>query len=287
MTSSLSTALPYGLRDVKLTPYVDALGTVLGTTSVDLPYSQTFSFSEAEEFSELRGDDKLITTHGRGSQVAWSLASGGISLPAWKTMSGGTLAEEGVAPNRSIRLRKRSSDVRPWFRVDGQAISDSGGDLRAVVYRCRVTGDLNGEFGDGEFFVTNASGDGLPLLDDSNDLLYDFIQNEQKTTISTTPVPNPVGSPNNVAVGTVAATSVELSWDAVAGADEYLVEQSVSPYSTWTAVSSANGGEPTTETTTVTGLTASTSYKFRVKTIDGAETSAASAETGVVTTLAA
>lgn len=284
MTSSLSTALPYGLRDVKLTPYVDALGTRLGTTSVDLPYSQTFSFSEAEEFQELRGDDKLVTTHGRGAQVSWSLASGGISLPAWKTMSGGTLAEEGVAPNRSIRLRKRSSDVRPWFRVDGQAISDSGGDLRAVVYRCRATGDISGEFGDGEFFVTNASGDGLPLLDDSNDLLYDFIQNEQKTMISTTPTPNPLSAPQNVTVGALTTTSVELSWDAVADADSYEVQQSTTPFTEWTDVPEANGGTPDTSSTTVTGLTANTGYKFRVITVEGDQVSNPSVETGVVTT---
>lgn len=284
MTSSLSTALPYGLRDVKLTPYVDALGTQLGGTSIDLPYSQTFSFSEAEEFQELRGDDKLITTHGRGAQVAWSLASGGISLPAWKAMSGGTLSEEGVSPNRAIRLRKKSSDVRPWFRVDGQAISDSGGDLRATVFRCRVTGDLNGEFGDGEFFVTNASGDGLPLLDDTNDLLYDFVQNEQKTVIGLTPTPNPVPAPTGLTVGAITATSAALSWDPVLQADEYRVEKSVSPYSSWSAITEANGGEPEDENTVITGLTASSSNKFRVRSLDGALLSDPSAESGVVTT---
>lgn len=287
MTSSLSTALPYGLRDVKLTPYLDALGTHLGNQSLDLPFAQTFSFSEAEEFQELRGDDKLVTTHGRGAQVAWSLASGGISLPAWKAMSGGTLSEEGVAPNRSIRLRKRSSDVRPYFRVDGQAISDSGGDLRATVFRCRVTGDLNGDFGDGEFFVTNAGGDGLPLLDDSNDLLYDFVQNEQKTTISLTPTPNPVPAPLGLTTGAVTATSIALSWDPVVQADSYKVERSVSPFSAWTPVTSAQGGEPDIEETVVTGLTAATAYKFRVISIDGNQSSAPSLDSGVVTTATA
>lgn len=286
MSSPLTTSLPYGLRDVKLTTYVDALGTVLGSTSVDLPYAQTFSFSEAEEFQELRGDDKVVTTHGKGAQVSWSLASGGISFPAWKTMSGGILAEEGLTPNRSVRLRKKGTDVRPWFRVDGQSISDSGGDMRAVVYRCRATGDLSGEFGDGEFFVTNASGDGMPLLDETNDLLYDFIQNEQKTVISLTPTPNPLGSPSEVQAGVVAATTVELLWNEVAGADKYMVEQSVSPYSTWTPVTSAAGGEPTIAETEITGLTASTAHKFRVKAVRGTTIGDPSAPTGVITTLA-
>lgn len=284
MSSPLTTALPYGLRDVKLTPYLDALGTVLGGSSTDLPYAQTFSFSEAEEFQELRGDDKVVTTHGKGAQVSWSLASGGINLPAWKTLSGGTLIEEGLTPNRSIRLRKKGTDVRPWFRVDGQSISDSGGDLRAVVYRCRATGDLSGEFGDGEFFVTNCSGDGMPLLDETNDLLYDFIQNESKTSITLTPAPNPLGSPSEVQVGALTATTAELTWNPVAGADKYMVERSVTPFSAWTAVTSAAGGEPTTPDTDVTGLTAATAYKFRVKAVRGAVVGDASAPTGVITT---
>ena len=67
MTAPVADGLPYGVRDLKLTQYLDALGMVLGPTSVDLPYIQTLNFTEAEEFSELRGDDKLITTRGRGS----------------------------------------------------------------------------------------------------------------------------------------------------------------------------------------------------------------------------
>lgn len=279
-------ALPYGIRDCKLTPYIDAAGTTLGTVSVDLPNMQTFSFSETEEFQELRGDDRIVTTRGRGAQVEWSLEAGGISLPAWAIFTGGEIIEEGVTPNRKTTLRKRGSDSRPFFRVEGQAISDSGGDVRTTVYRCRCNDAIEGEFADGEFFVTNVSGLGLPLLDDANDLLYDFVQNEQKTVISLTPDPNPLPTPQNVEVGVVAATTVALAWDEVADADSYMVEQAVSPYTAWTAVASGAGGEPTTNSTTVTGLTASTAYKFRVKAVIGSETSGPSVETGVVTTTA-
>lgn len=283
MSSPLQTALPYGLRDVKLTPYQDALGQLLGTTSLDLPYSQTFSFSEADEFQELRGDDKLITTHGRGARVSWSLASGGISLPAWRCMSGGTLSEEGVAPNRRSRLRKKSSDQRPYFKVDGQSISDAGGDIRAVVFRCRATGDISGDFGDGEFFVTNASGDGLPLLDDSNDLLYDFIQNEQRTTISLTPEANPLATPNPPNVGALTATTAALSVDPVPGATAYTFEKAASPYTTFSSLT----GTVTGTNIAGTGLTAATPYKFRAKAVFPTGTSEGGAPTGVVTTPAA
>lgn len=282
MTSPQPTALPYGIRDCKLTPYLDAAGTVLGTTSVDLPNMQTFSFSETEEFQELRGDDRTVTTRGRGAQVEWSLEAGGISLPAWAIFTGGEIIESGTAPNRQTILRKKGSDSRPFFRVEGQAISDSGGDVHTTVYRCRCNDSIEGEFADGEFFVTSISGLGLPLLDDSNDLLYDFTQNEQKTSISLTPPPNPLPTPQNVTPGTVTANSVALTWDPVTDATDYEVEQAVSPYTTWTA----SAGTVTGESVTVTGLTASTGYKFRVKAVTPAGTSGPSTETGVVTTTA-
>ena len=286
MTAPMQTALPYGIRDIKLTPYVDALGTVLGSTSVDLPYAQTMSFSEAENFEELRGDDKLITTHGQGAQVDLSLEAGGISLAAWKILTGGSLIESGLAPNRKVMLRKRSSDVRPFWKAEGQSISDSGGDLHVVIYRCRLNGDLNGDFADGQFFVTNASGLGLPLVDDTNDLLYDIIQNEQRSAISLTATANPLPTPQNLVVGEITSTSVALEWDDTTGATGYKVQQSVSPFSTWTNVSSGSGGEPTASSTVVSGLTASTAYKFRVSAVLPTGNSDPSLDSGSVSTLA-
>ena len=139
------TPLPYGLRDVKITPYATA--TTLGT-GVDLPNARTFSFTEAEDFEELRGDDKVVTVVGKGPGVEWELEAGGISFEAVKTMYGGTITETGTTPNQKKTWAKKATDVRPFFKVEGQAISDSGGDVHCVLDRCRATGDLEGEFGD-------------------------------------------------------------------------------------------------------------------------------------------
>ena len=46
---ALGTAYPFGLRDVKLTPFTDETTEALGT-AVDLPASRTLSFTEAEDF---------------------------------------------------------------------------------------------------------------------------------------------------------------------------------------------------------------------------------------------
>lgn len=265
MSTPLATALPYGIRDCKLTPYADAGGTILGPSSVDLPYMQTFSFSETEEFQELRGDDKLITTRGQGAQVEWELESGGISLKAWAVFSGGTVTESGTTPNRKVVMRKLATANRPYFRVQGQAISDSGGDLHTIVYRCRCNDTIEGEFADGEFFATSVSGLGLPLLDEGFDLLYDFIQNETATAIPTSPLANPPAIPVGLSVGTITATGATADWADVVGATAYVVQKAVSPFSSWTSA----GANPAVSTLAITGLTATTIHQIRVAAIVG------------------
>lgn len=173
-------ALPFGLRDIKITPYTDATATVLAGASIDLPYARTLSFTEAEDFEELRGDDSLVAVHGAGPQLQWELEGGGISLEAVRAMYGGTITTSGTTPNQIKKLRKLRTDLRPYFKLEGQIISDSGGDVHAVLWRCKATDDLSGEFGDGQFFMTGASGSGLGCLIAGADLgvLWDYVQNE-------------------------------------------------------------------------------------------------------------
>jgi len=259
---TMPTSLPYGLRDVKLTPYTDDGGTVLGTVSYDLPNAQTFTFNETEEFQELRGDDRLVTTHGSGAQVDWSLEAGGISLAAWSIMSGGSVTVSGISPNRVETLRKKGTDNRPFFRVEGQVISDSGGDIVARVYRCRCNDTIGGDFADGQFFTTSVSGKGLPLLDDTNDLLYDIVRNETRSNLNATPTANPLPSPSNLVASSITTTGCTLTWGAVTGATSYRVQRSTDAGVTWTDVS----GDVTAPAVTksITGLTALTTYRFRV-----------------------
>lgn len=264
MTSPVADALPYGCRDVKLTQYADAAGMVLGNVSVDLPYAQTFNFTEAEEFAELRGDDKLITTRGRGASVNWDLESGGLAVKPWCVFSGGSVIESGLTPNRIIEVQKKGSNDRPWFRVDGRIISDSGGDILVRIYRCRATGDLGSNFADGEFATTSVSGVGAPLLDDSMDLLYSIFRRETGSVISLTPDPNPVPSPLNLTIGTVSGSSpnvsIALTWTPVAGASGYKIQKSTDAGATWVAASPSTSS---TANVTTTGHSTGT-IQFRV-----------------------
>lgn len=263
------TALPYGMRDVKLTRYTDASGSVLDTVSVDLPNMQTFSFSETEEYTELRGDDRVVAIRGKGALVEWSIEAGGMDFRAWEILTGGTVVLTGITPNRVWTLQKRATDARPYFRAEGRAISESGGDMHCVVYRCRANDKVEGGFADGEFFITSASGQGLPMLDEAFDLLYEMKQYETATALLTTPTLNPVkqGAPSTLAIGTPGTTTMPLTWVAatnvVPSASEYFVQRRTA-FTDWI---NATVSSPTTTGATVTGLTTATQYQFRVRAV--------------------
>jgi len=176
--------LPFGLRDVKITPYTDATATVLAGSSIDLPNSRTLSFAEVEEFEDLRGDDSLVASHGSGPNVEWELEGGGVSFEVGAAMYGGTVSTTGSTPNQIKTWRKLVTDVRPYFKAEGQAISDSGGDFHIVIYRCKATDNLSGELGDGQFFLYGASGKGFKsLVPATLDRVWDFVQNETAVAI--------------------------------------------------------------------------------------------------------
>lgn len=175
-------AQPFGLRDVRLIP-LGADGSTPGTP-VDLPASRVFSFAESEDFEDFRGDDKLIAQHGSGPTIEWSLEAGGISLEAYVVFAGGSVIISGVTPNVKKTYKKNANQQRPYFKVEGQAISDSGGDFHGLVYKAKATDNIEGELSDGSFWATSVGGVGFPSTEAANiDALYDFIHNETVTPI--------------------------------------------------------------------------------------------------------
>jgi hypothetical protein len=180
-------ALPYGLRDVKI-GLLDVT-TKLPTVLVDLPNGQTFSFTDSEDFEELRGDDKVVAKRGKGAIVEWELEAGGIMLEAYVIMAGGTVTISGVTPNTKKTYRKRVTDSRPDFWVEGKSESESGGDFHAVVPRCKADDTLEGSMEDGAFWISSASGTGMgslaPATDTEHvDLLYKLVHNEVSSAIA-------------------------------------------------------------------------------------------------------
>lgn len=177
----LGNTLPFGLRDVKVYP-VDAAGVRIAASGVDLPASKTFSFKEVVESEQLDGDDVVQAAHDYDPLVEWELEHGGISMEAYAVIAGGTVTSTGTTPAQIKTYSKNKSQSRPYFEVEGQAISDSGGDVHCIVYRCKADGDLEGGFEGGSFTMTKCSGKGYGQPGDTGKL-YDWKQNETVTAI--------------------------------------------------------------------------------------------------------
>lgn len=175
---TLGNSLPFGLRDVKLQE-INPDGSV-ESTLVDLPVARTLSFSDTEDFEELRGDDKVVASHGSGATCEWDLEGGGISLEAYAVMAGGLVTTTGVSPSQVKTFKKKVTDARPYFVITGKAISDNGGDLHGIIYRAKADGSLEGEMADNSFWLTSASGKGYANADDD---VYDFVQHETAAEI--------------------------------------------------------------------------------------------------------
>jgi hypothetical protein len=268
-----SDILPYGIRQIRLTPYLDAQGTCLANVSYPLPVAMTLGFSETEQYDELRGDDVLVAVHGRGPQVDWSLEAGGMNMTCWSLLSGGSVIEEGVAPTRVTRMRKSGDDLRPYVRIDGRAISDSGGNLKTRIYRAKANGRLQADLRGGAFQTSRIDGVGLPMVGDGGRWLYEFIHEEHDSAIPGTPEANPLPSPTNLYADTIAATSVGLTWDQVgifnSATDKYQVQESIDQGVTWSDVATP-AGTPATNSTTISTLTTATNYWFQVAYHQGA-----------------
>lgn len=177
-------ALPFGMRDTKVKGYTDGGATTLDATSTDQPNARTLSFSEAEDYEELRGDDKIVAIRGLGASVEWEMESGGISIPAYKKMNGGTSTTTGTTPAQVTTYTKKVTDARPYFHAEGQSISDSGGDFHVILPKARASGSMEGELADGSFWLTGASGVALPAtLTGKIDTLYEFVLNETAVAI--------------------------------------------------------------------------------------------------------
>lgn len=162
---------PYGLREVRITNSA-------GSEQSILDAAQTFSFAEALNTAEMDGNDKRVSQVAHASHVEWSLEEGGIPLQAYAIMTGRTLVAAGTTPGRTYTFYGIGGECFPFFKVYGKAIGDDcDGDVHCKLTRCKLAENIEGQFANGEFWVTK--GGGVALADSSNDdKIFEFVVHE-------------------------------------------------------------------------------------------------------------
>lgn len=166
----------FGLRDLKVVK-------LPGTTVVDLPYAMTMTFRERLTSGELRGDDATQAVVAITDAVEWELEAGAISLEAWAAMTGRTVALTGTTPSQVNTFTASAGDVYPYFKVYGKSVGDGADDVHVLIWKAKCTGGIEGEFKDGEFWVTKCSG---IAVDDGTNGIFDIVQNETAAALPVT-----------------------------------------------------------------------------------------------------
>ncbi len=161
-------AMPFGLRDIKLTPYA-------GGTQVDLPSAATLKFTERLVTGEQKGDDRVKAVHSFPEAVDWEMEHGGISLEAYALMTGRTAVESGSTPYRTKTMKGSSDDNFPYFKIYGKSMDPSSGDIHCKLFKCKLTKAPEGTFKGGEFFSSAIAG---TAIEDGANGLFEFVENE-------------------------------------------------------------------------------------------------------------
>jgi len=173
--------LPYGLRDVKVAT-LDSAG-VKGTL-VDLPAGQSLEFQESTSSQSLRGDDSTVAQRVMIDSVDWTLESGGISFEAYTVIAGGAVASTGVTPSIVKTWTRMGTDAYPDFFMEGQSMSESGGDHHLVFYRAKAT-QISGTLQDQDFWVSHAEGNAIATLTAADvGKVWAMVANETATDIA-------------------------------------------------------------------------------------------------------
>lgn len=173
--------LPYGVRDIKVAT-LDSAG-VKGT-SVDFPNAQTLEFQESTTTQTLRGDDSVIAQRTTIDTADWTLEGGGISFEAMVVIGGGTVASTGVTPNVKKTWIRMGTDSYPDFYLEGQAMSESGGDNHLILHRNKAS-QISGSHTDGDFWVSHAEGSAFATLTAADvGKVWTMVANETATAIT-------------------------------------------------------------------------------------------------------
>lgn len=164
---------PYGLNQLKVVP--------AGGSIVAFPWGQTLKFSEEPSTNELKGDDKIVASVTILEKIDWEIEAGGISLEAYAAVTGRTLTNAGTGEAETQTMRISGADTYPYFKLYGKVITDEG-DLHMKLYKCKLS-KIEGEFKNGEFFVTKCEG---IAIDDETNGIADLVRNETPADLPTT-----------------------------------------------------------------------------------------------------
>ena len=91
-----------------------------------------------------------------------------------EVLTGRTITAAGTTPSQTNTITANAGDVYPYFKLYGKSVGDGTDDVHILIQKAKCTGAIEGEFKDGEFWVTKASGVAIT----NGTKIYDIVQHE-------------------------------------------------------------------------------------------------------------
>lgn len=166
---------PFGLRELRVQ---------VGATNIALSPAQTAQVTETLITAELTGDDSIVAVHAFPIKAEGQITAGGVPLAAWALMTGRTIGSAGSTPTRVNTMPVAKGDQFPYFKLYGRSVADDGGDIWIVLYKCKLSEGMSGQFAYGEFRTSGFSFTAVP--DSANsDKIFDVVQHETTVAVPT------------------------------------------------------------------------------------------------------
>lgn len=201
--------------------------------------------------------------------VAFRNATAGQAMTNIQTGNGNQLAFS----RGSVGFVALNNDTASWTKTFATG-------LPAGTYCNIVHGLLSGSACTGDSVTVDSAGNATVTLGPTGGSTVPAVvlYTGQKASSSSPTVPS---APTGVTASAVSSSSITVSWAAVSGATSYGVSRSTSSTGTFTSVGSASS-----PSFTDTGLSASTTYYYKVTASNAAGTSASSAAASATTSAA-
>lgn len=175
MTNPTFATMPFGLRQVRVS-------NMAGTLEEDFDAAQEFTFEPEWTTAKQRGNDRTVGSFAHVSGGKGEFMDGKLSTTARAIVFGGTITQTGTSPNEQASMKWGGDGNMPYFKLQGKVMTESGGDLHIVIYKCMAVGGGNLEFKDGEFWSPGFEFEAV--YDDVAGCVWEEIAHETTTALS-------------------------------------------------------------------------------------------------------
>jgi hypothetical protein len=290
--STCSVPVGLGAGNVTTSSATASWGAVSGAASYDLDYKAT----SATAWTTVNTTTTSASLTGLTAGTSYDLrvrANCSGSSSAYSTVVSFTTQQEGGCPDALEPNNSSTAAATVTLPLNLNALIASSSDADYYAFATTGTNNLSLSLGnlagDYDLRLLNSAGAQLAISENTGTTAESITYNNAPAgtyyihvfgyngafsttqcyalSASATAVAS-CGTPTNTAASSITASSVVISWTAVSGATSYTVQWKTAAATTWSQ------GTVTGTSTSITGLTASTSYNARVQAVCGTATSA-------------